>query len=374
MLFPIDNRTPKFQVFEVLNQELLGFIERAVPDGEFDRTLFSRGGIGQACWDNTKDNNARAEKNLTRDKFGLVFGEIQKLTVVNRRELHDIFVNNQDLFLFFQNPNVDMFAGFPLELIARLKSLTSHLYTATKDLNPIVNEAGGGNIRAHFTRFKRINGNVCKACGMQQLGAIRANVSDQNQWRSDYDHQLCKSEYPIYAVHPENLIPICDVCNQDAKKAKDLFKDKDGNIRSSFYKNESGVALVDIEMTNLHDPEPSIDIEWLTQDQDLISKLECWDDIYEVKKLVLGKFSNMSAVIIDEINPIDINHLITQISDRAREPNGLTYKRKAWAFWDYKFFSQLHMLDLADLQALWESINFELDQGAEGGESILQGA
>lgn len=55
---------------------------------------------------------------------------------------------------------------------------------------------------------------------MKELAAFRAGIVDGEQWRADYDHQLCKSKYPIFAVHPDNLIPLCDVCNQDAKKRK----------------------------------------------------------------------------------------------------------------------------------------------------------
>jgi hypothetical protein len=371
MLFSVDENTPIFRVFEVLNQELLGFIERSVPQGEFNRELFSAGAIGKACWDNAKCNNVRASQNLTRDKFSVVFRNIQLLRVAKRRELLSIFVDNQNLVSFFQDPNVDMFSEFTVFFKKDLQYLTSHLYTATKDLKPIIDAIGEGDIHTHFTNFQRLNGNVCKACGMQLLSATRANVTDQEQWRSDYDHQLCKSKYPIYAVHPENFIPICDVCNQDAKKSKDLFKDSDGNIRAAFYKNESSVALLDFRIENLHDPIQQLSIDWLTQDQGLLSKLECWDDVYEIKNLVLGKFSNMSLVIIDEINPRDISHLIAQISDRAVEPNSQTYQRKTWAFWDHKFFSQLNSLNLTDIQSLWESINFELDQGTVGGDYIL---
>lgn len=44
--------------------------------------------------------------------------------------------------------------------------------------------------------------------------------------REDVDHFLPKSKYPILAVHPLNLVPLCKTCNQDYKKEKDALSDE----------------------------------------------------------------------------------------------------------------------------------------------------
>ena len=58
-------------------------------------------------------------------------------------------------------------------------------------------------------------------------------MEDREQWRGPYDHLLAKDHYPLYGIHPKNLLPICHTCNSKAKHAKDLLI-KDGNRRLSF--------------------------------------------------------------------------------------------------------------------------------------------
>lgn len=372
MLFTINPNTPQFAVFEALNSELLGFLERAIPDSDFRRRLLSDGAIGQACWDNAKANNARAKSDLTKDRFKKLFIEVQKLERHERERLHSIFTGNQELSEFFNNPDTDLLESFPAELKTKLKALMSHLYTATKDLQDVIDGSGGQDIGAHFASYRAVNGNVCKACGMALLSPIRVDVSEEEQWRADYDHQLCKSKYPIFAVHPKNLIPLCNTCNQDAKKAKDLFKCPEGNERPFFYPyEEAAFEHIDIKVADETDPEVYVYVEWTSQDRDIINKLNSWDDVYEIKSLVEGHFNVLEHLILDEINPISFEHMQEQIADRARAPNAETLKRKEWAFWNYKLF---HALSQLDLGSFWEKSNFMAEQhGTSGGEYVLEG-
>ncbi|EGR0942210.1 hypothetical protein ACJXBB_002407 [Vibrio cholerae] len=374
MLFLVNPETPRFRVFSVLNNELLGFLERSVLDGAFRRELFNEGAVGQACWDNAKENNRRSKNDLTRDKFEKFFIEFQKLSIDERNRLYNIFNQSQDLPNFFNAPSLNSLDSFPNELKKKLTSLTSHLYTATKDLQLIVDECDGINISNHFRQFQQLNGNVCKACGMALLSPIRANVSEEEQWRADYDHQLCKSKYPFFAVHPDNLIPICDTCNQDAKKAKDLFKAEGGRQRKAFFPyQECSNQYIAIDYANGRDPEPYIELKWHTADPDILEKLNGWDDVYEIKNLVEGRYNNISAIIIDEINPVCLQDFIEQLERRSRQPREDTFKRRAYSFWDYKFFHRLQLLSAADKESLWEQINFSLRLGEEGANFILEG-
>ena len=45
--------------------------------------------------------------------------------------------------------------------------------------------------------------------------------------REDVDHFLPKSKYPVLAVHPLNLVPLCKTCNQDYKGERDSISDID---------------------------------------------------------------------------------------------------------------------------------------------------
>ena len=373
MLFQLAPNTPQFKVFSLLNEEILFFLEKSVANGQFRRTLFTDGAIGKACWDNTKKNNIKAKNDLTRDKFEYLYDALQAQPQKIRKKLFDTAKSNQNLAAFFNNPNRDLLDFLPKNSFTALTNVTTHLYCATKDLQGVLSVVGGININAHFESFRAddINGNICKACGMEELAVFRASMPEGEQWRADYDHQLCKSKYPLFSVHPDNLIPLCSVCNQDAKKAKDLFSKSPNQPRTAFYPNtESAHAFVEVEINMLRDPEPKINVSWSTLDIALLDKLETWDEIYEIKRRVEGRFRNLEVVIRNEINPRSYDHFEQQVVDRARPVPHDVLKDKEWAFWYQKLFQKLNQLDKAPF---WAKSRFSDKQADEGSTYILEG-
>ncbi|GAC16532.1 hypothetical protein [Aliiglaciecola lipolytica] len=366
MLFCLAPNTPKFEVFRLLNVELLHFIEQSVITNAFGRVLFTQSAIGDACWANTP----------TRDKYEVLFNALQGAGHHLKQQLFEVMRDNQDLQIFFENPQRNLFDFMSDSCRESLKSLCTHLYCATKDLVPIVIASGGINITDHFNGYRAqlVNGNICKACGMKELAPFRAAVTDGEQWRADYDHQLCKSKYPIFSVHPDNLIPLCDVCNQDAKKAKDLFRHKNGTDRLAFYPfTEDAQGLIEIEIENLRDPEPTINVNWNTQDGVLLDKLNTWDEVYEIRSRVEGQFRSLEAIIEDEVRPRDAAHLVGRIRDEARPSTADTLKRKEWKFWYQKLFSQLQQIGVPDVEAFWARQEFTQIQAEIGADFILNG-
>ncbi|MCB4436987.1 hypothetical protein LHL20_12200 [Alteromonas sp. McT4-15] len=371
MLFVLDPNSPKFMVFEKLNAELLHFLEHAIAGGNFKRSLLTSGDVGQACWDNAKENVANVKSDLTRDKFKKLFTELKKETEGNRQRLYYAANGHQDLTAFFAAPNRGLLSFLSANTFNALKTLMTHLYCSTKDLANVIAGSNGKCINTHFSDFRVINGQVCRACGMEQLAPFRANIEDENQWRADYDHQLCKSKYPIYAVHPDNLIPLCRVCNQDAKKAKDLFKSTLGANRYALNPyTEQASTSIEFEIVNLNDPEPQLKLKWNTQDVTLIDKLKTWDDVYEIRNRVEGRYLSITDRLEDAINPSDYAELIAGVSQKARPVPQATIRRSSWAFWDQKLFLALNGMDK---QAFWAEIEFRREQGEEGGEYIIQG-
>lgn len=365
MLFCLAPNTPKFEVFRLLNAELLHFLGQSVNTNTFCRALLTQDDIGKACWGNEP----------TREKFKLLFNALQVAGNDTKLQLFAVMRDNQNLEVFFSAPERNLF-GFMSEGCQKaLKLLCTHLYESTKDLGP-VKAAGGTDIKAHFNAYQAqaVNGNICKACGMKELAPIRAGILEGDQWRADYDHQLCKSKYPIFAVHPDNLIPLCDVCNQDAKKAKDLFKHKNGTERLAFYPyTEEAKGLIDIVIDNLRDPEPTIKVNWNTQDPVLLDKLNTWDEVYEVRSRVEGQFRSLEAIIEGELRPRDSAHLVSRISDEALPHVIDTLKRKEWAFWHQKLFSQMQQIGEHDIKAFWEKLKFTQKQAKKGADFILNG-
>lgn len=373
MLFKLSPDSPRFKVFDLLNAELLFFLEHAVNADEFDRTLFTNGAVGDACWENALENNPRAKSALTRDKFELLFGSINAAGEEIKTRLYEAIYNNQSLSAFFDSPIRDILAFLPQECFERLKAITTHLYCATKDLIPIIRAAGGTDITAHFNAFRAqaINGNICKACGMKELAVFRAGLVDGDQWRADYDHQLCKSKYPIFAVHPDNLIPLCDVCNQDAKKAKDLFKYKNRIERLAFYPyTEDAKSSLQIEIREGRDPEPEIKVVWDEENPIVLDKLNTWDEIYDIRSRVEGKFRSVEQVIVNKCNTRDSEELKLQIRIFSREPEVDTLKSEEWSFWHYKLFAAIAS---SDIEPFIAKFSFVQQQGEEGGDFILNG-
>jgi hypothetical protein len=373
MLFQLAHNTPRFEVFNLLNQELIFFLQKSVADGKFRRALFTPGAIGQACWDNSKsNNNPKAKNDLTRDKFKKLFSVAQKQPQATRQQLLDAVTNNQNLAVFFNNPKCNLLSFLPTPYLDSLKNIATHLYCATKDLQGVVNTAGNININAYFELFRAdaANGNICKACGMEELAPFRAGVSEGEQWRADFDHQLCKSKYPLFAAHPENLVPLCRTCNQDAKKAKNLFFKEPNQTRHAFYPYaESAHHFVEIELSMLRDPEPEIKVTWNTPDAAALDKLLTWNDVYEIKSRVEGRFRNLEKIISNEINPNSEMHFYQQVCDRARPVPSNVLRDKEWAFWYQKLFYKLSLVDMAPF---WEKSRFSDKQGDEGSDYILE--
>jgi len=372
MLFKLHPDTPKFQVFVLLNQELIYFLNKSIKQQRFGRRLFSYTDVGKACWDNFRSPAGKYD--LTRDKFQKLFENLKSESEVTRERLHRIVVDNQDLSSFFLTPDPALLGFLHQNTFEAFKVLAAHLYGATKDLQQIIHAAGGVNIHTHFEAFRTdtLNGNICKACGMGQLAPFRANIGVENQWRADYDHQLCKSKYPLFAVHPDNLIPLCDVCNQDAKKAKDLFVAEDTSLRYSFYPfSEEAHSYVLLEIENLRDPSPNVKVSWNTGDSILISKLDTWDNIYEIKNRVEGEFRNLDQIIENEIQPENYTEFEHEVSRKARAISDSTLKSKPWAYWYHKFFCVLNSIDK---DAFWERSKFVQSMAMDGGDYILSGS
>lgn len=365
MLFCLAPNTPRFEVFRLLNAELLHFLEQSVNTDDFCRALLTQDDIGKACWGNEP----------TREKFKLLFNALQVAGNDTKLQLFSVMRGNQNLEVFFSAPQRNLFDFMSEACQKALKLLCTHLYESTKGLEP-VKTAGRTDIKVHFNAYRAqaVNGNICKACGMKELAPRRAGILEGDQWRADYDHQLCKSKYPIFAVHPDNLIPLCDVCNQDAKKAKDLFRHKNGTDRLAFYPyTEEAKDLIDIVIDNLRDPEPTIKVNWNTQDEVLLDKLNTWDEVYEIRSRVEGQFRSLEAIIEGKIRPRDSAHLVSRISDEAR-PNSMDIlKRDEWVFWYQKLFSQLQQIKTPDFEAFWARQEFTQNQAQSGADFILNG-
>jgi len=216
--------------------------------------------------------------------------------------------------------------GLPLPVIphsvfAPLKTLAVHLYGRTGKLTDVEVACGEG-IEDHYARFRAIdepgNGNVCCICGTESLAQKKAGVDDSEQWRGPYDHLLAKDLYPLYGVHPQNLVPICQTCNAKAKLAQDLLV-RDGNRRLSFspwteyaLTREILVSIDDVDVLF-----PRLVVELASDDPDRNEKLMTWDDVYKIKSRVEGEFSDLFAKVTEDISARDEAQFLDNLQERA---------------------------------------------------------
>jgi len=121
---------------------------------------------------------------------------------------------------------------------AASKKLGGYLYSTTLGLvcfDNALNTNFGTNLllstmNDHYQAYKVLNGGVCCFCGLENMTAEvlvepdeGSQLEEEKQRRASYDHYLPKAHYPFLAVDFNNLIPCCDVCNEDFKEEKDML-------------------------------------------------------------------------------------------------------------------------------------------------------
>jgi len=137
------------------------------------------------------------------------------------------------------------------------------------------------NPKKNFYReFIKRNKHICPFCGMDSY------INPEWKSHSDFDHYLSKAAYPFTAANLQNLVPMCDPCNQDYKKQQSMISS--GNQRTlAFYPYEKlpEMCLIiecEYEANNL-DEKTKFNVFLYSSDQKALSKIETWDRVFEIK-------------------------------------------------------------------------------------------
>lgn len=370
MLFSLNPHTPQCKVFNFLNSQLLNFLNRAVSATNFNSHLFKRFKVNNkmcanVCWSNKP----------TREKFENFWIELNK-PGVDKLGIYQIAVAAQNIHLYFDDDTILLPQIVPESLFDSLKALTTHLYTRTKDIEDTKIQSNS-SIGDHYQQFKIANGNsnLCYLCGTMKLAQDRHDLDgDEEQWRSDYDHLLCKDKYPLFSVHPGNFIPTCHICNSKAKGARDLLKDSTGARRVAFYSlppsTEScdsfarvSFTLKDINQLKLDNdfiaPINSIEINFDMVSPEITKKIAVWEEVYKVSSRVK---SEIDSCLIDRISgdlsPNDFDDFKNQIK-RVATNIPLDIKRTEWRFWWHKLYEFLYSSGDEFLNHLWSLIEYK---------------
>lgn len=374
MLFSLHPNTPQCDVFRVLNEELLHFLRQSVNATVFSEALFSTYVVGQ--------NNVRSEcwvNEPTRLKFEALWNELPP-GVQQRQQFYDQINAAQIVHTFFD----DLFTSppaLPANQFDAFKKLTTHLFTRTANLVNIEKQAGS-KVKEHFQLFRQANGNtqLCYVCGTHQLSQNRIGVPDDEQWRADYDHLLCKDKHPIYGVHPGNFIPTCHICNSKAKGSIDLIY-REGNLRRlAFYplpplQESCGRYMsVSIGIKQLHEltvgkwdqPLGDIVISVSNASYDVEQKVNTWIDAFQVPGRVKAYIADglIISLTTDLSEPTNFQEFISRLRQYVVNVP-LDVKRTEWRFWLFRLYQYLAQQDDVLLQTVWALMEWKLQQSSQ---------
>lgn len=136
---------------------------------------------------------------------------------------------------------------------------------------------------------------VCPCCGLIDIESVDSIC------REDYDHYLPKAHYPFASVNFLNLVPICNKCNRDRKKAKDPIE----NDRVTFYPFSTAEHNIEISLSykadiSKEDKELNFtDLEINLNGQE--DKIETWDWLFDIVTRYEDKVKIFSKRFLKEI-------------------------------------------------------------------------
>ena len=346
MLLEIRPRTSRSAIFESLNDELGHFLQSCVSANRFAEGLFS-GKLRDSIYNN-KD---------TKEKFKKLWDVIKPLSTPDRQKIIDEYNRCQPIHHYYDNKR------YPLPVLSKdvksaLENLTKHLFGRTAGLVGIEADCDE-TLHEHFNNFCAINSNICCFCGSSELSQIRAGVDVNKQWRASNDHLLSKKDYPLFVVHPLNLVPLCETCNSKAKLAIDLINIKKKNRpdvrRLSFFPftencNEYVGIRVDEDELRL-----TANFTMDAPNQEIEEKLNTWNDVYSIQGRVEGKFADLAVLADNDCHAINLADFRQKIEEKATLCKNNS-RLESWSFWKYKLYDWLHNHGNGIVESLWESI------------------
>lgn len=346
MLLEIRSETKRSAIFEALNIELGYFLQACVTARIFTRNLFSA-----KLKDSIYDNEP------TKIQFKKLWDVIKPLSTVDRQNIADEYKRCQFIQRYYDDKTCS-FPVLPRQVGKVIDDLTKHLFSRSSGLVGIQSDCGE-TLHQHFQNFCTANRNICCFCGTSELAQVRAGVDINDQWRAANDHLLSKKDYPLFVVHPDNLVPLCETCNSKAKLAIDLLnikqKDHPDERRLSFYPfiencNEYvGVKVDEDEMRLtvkllMNAPTPEIE-----------EKLSTWNSVYSIQGRVEGKFANLAVIADNDCYASNLADFRQKIEDKATSCKN-NCRLEAWNFWKYRLYEWLHSNGNGAVEALWNSI------------------
>lgn len=308
---------PEAHELEKLNTYLINFlssIRTASPS--------SRLNLNKHCGVEFATIIARSPK--LKQKLSKFFSSFKILTQEKKEQFYNLVEESQKIDEIFQDNSKDISETRTDKLTgiignATFNSLLNHLFNVTlKSLD----------IKGHYILiYDSLQYKTCPFCGVETL---------HKSFQEDYDHLAAKKYYPILAIHPKNLAPMCHTCNSKNKGEKDVLYNNDGSRKlfiypySQFYNVELDFSNSIIPQTNIDIPLGSWDIRFIPDDKITNN----WDYVFNISKryredYLEPNFEDWLDEFIDGLiySNIDINNEEDMIN-QLREWSGNLEKKK----------------------------------------------
>lgn len=346
MLFAIRPALEPSRVFDGLNRLLREVMLAALEGRAVDPNVLPMG-LHAAV-----DGNQATREAVTKLRAALV-----GLDQGRKTTLRDELLLNREPCNFLTDRALPV-PTIPDVVFSHLKALSVHLYERTAKLVG-VEAACGECIDDHCARFRVAaepgNGNVCCVCGTEYLAQIRAGVGGNEQWRGPYDHLLAKDDYPLFGVHPRNLLPICHTCNSKAKLTRDLLY-KDGQRRLSFSPWTDCALPAEIQVTiDDTDVFPRVVVELQGGTADRQEKLDTWNEVYKIKDRIEGEFLALREKVGEDVTADNEAGFMTGLEQRALAKVAAS-RVSPFNYWRARVYRAVRAMDHASREALRQAI------------------
>lgn len=216
-------------------------------------------------------------KKITSIYYDLSFGERQNVKIA---------FNNNTSTQAYSDTTISLVKYDDLDdtIAEVLWEFFDYLWKESFDLKEI--EKQFNTVKSHYDKIAK-GVKVCPFCGVSKFKPVNGKN------REDYDHVLPKAKYPFISINFYFVVPTCDECNTDEKKAKDTpyninLRRKVYNPFNPYIKIENlEVDIIPKEKYNASNLATLLSlINWeykITRDSKEEEELETWNEVYRIK-------------------------------------------------------------------------------------------
>ncbi|WP_428330319.1 hypothetical protein [Mucilaginibacter sp.] len=207
------------------------------------------------------------------NKFKAFFDSYKKLQNPQKEAFFQLVLKSQNIRAFFLDTSLDCsdIKREPLELILgdqTLRNLMAHLFKTTLKAFDI-----DGHYKVIYTAMSH---KICPFCGLETM---------HQSYREDYDHLAAKRHFPLAAVHPANLAPMCHTCNSKNKGEQDVLNNANGTRKRMIYPYSEQVNIT-FDYTGTIIPQTDINNQlgnWVVNILPDDETTRNWNEIFGIK-------------------------------------------------------------------------------------------